>query len=212
MEETGDRLKQFLDHKEHQQSEFHRKTGIDRAQIYRILKNEGEPGPQALVKITVSYPELNLSWLLTGEGEMLHEEFSETEKILLESFRETIPDKAQEWDFVMRVQWYHQEFEEYDKLMKNLKLEDPDIDSMKRRLIKWNLWEYQERRRWLNVRLNYSKEEEIGLLADTSDSQRIEGKLETLQKEINEWISLKSEKAWNFLEGENVKGKMVHRP
>jgi|10_taG_2_1085330.scaffolds.fasta_scaffold03861_8 hypothetical protein len=93
MEKTGDRLQQFLDAKKLKISKFIGTTGIDPAQTYRILRNQMEPGSVALKKINRQYPELDLGWLLTGDGTMFPEfpeKLSENEKALIDAFRDLV--------------------------------------------------------------------------------------------------------------------------
>ncbi|WP_109694887.1 hypothetical protein [Chitinophaga deserti] len=76
MESIASRLKNFIEHKELSTSAFSRKLGYKScekiARLFRI-KNEGaKPSVDIVADITQHFSELNMRWLLIGEGEMLH--------------------------------------------------------------------------------------------------------------------------------------------
>jgi hypothetical protein len=50
------------------QNAFEEKVGISRGYI---SNNKGSIGTDILLKISTAYPELNLYWLIKGEGEMI---------------------------------------------------------------------------------------------------------------------------------------------
>lgn len=63
-----DRLLIFLDHLNMGQNAFEKKVGIGNGYISH---NKGSLGSDVVAKIYAAYPDLNLVWLLTGEGEMI---------------------------------------------------------------------------------------------------------------------------------------------
>lgn len=71
---TKDRLLTFLVHSQLSQSKFEKKAGLSNG----FVNNIGQGIHSAsLNKIKTAFPELNTTWLVTGEGEMLisYEEF-----------------------------------------------------------------------------------------------------------------------------------------
>ncbi|MDH6354679.1 hypothetical protein M2132_001008 [Dysgonomonas sp. PH5-45] len=50
---------------------FERTVGISEGYITNALKKKASIGTEVISKIGVAYPELNVNWLLTGEGQML---------------------------------------------------------------------------------------------------------------------------------------------
>lgn len=69
MEETiKERLVAYLKYKGINKSEFGRIIGVSNAYISSIRKSIQ---PDKAEKIAASFPDLNISWLMTGEGEML---------------------------------------------------------------------------------------------------------------------------------------------
>ena len=63
-----DRLKAFLEHLKISNSEFGRRIGVSNAYVTSIRKSIQ---PDKLEKISKEFPNLNIKWLITGEGAML---------------------------------------------------------------------------------------------------------------------------------------------
>lgn len=69
MEQTvKDRLLYYLKTKRIRPAEFNRTFGVSRAYISSMRK---APGNEMLERISVEYPDLDLEWLMTGEGSMI---------------------------------------------------------------------------------------------------------------------------------------------
>ena len=70
MEETvKDRLTRFRQYKELGQGKFERLSGLSNGYLTQLRK---APGSEKLQRILCAFPELNRTWLLTGEGDMLN--------------------------------------------------------------------------------------------------------------------------------------------
>lgn len=67
----GDKLKQIIESMRLPASRFAREIDISPQLLHSYLKNDTTPSVRVMKLIAVRYPELNTSWLLTGEGEML---------------------------------------------------------------------------------------------------------------------------------------------
>jgi hypothetical protein len=67
----GKRLKQFIDYKNISLNAFDKSIGASNGYIGKQIKNEASIGSEMLATISEAYPELNLYWLVSGEGEML---------------------------------------------------------------------------------------------------------------------------------------------
>lgn len=65
------RIKQFIDYKGIAVSAFEKSIGMSNASLGKSLKTGGTIGADKLGNILKTYPEINLYWLVTGEGEML---------------------------------------------------------------------------------------------------------------------------------------------
>ncbi len=72
MEETvKERLIKFLEIKRISKSEFGRRIGVSSAFITSMRQSMQ---PDKVKRIALEFPELNTTWLLTGEGEMFNKE------------------------------------------------------------------------------------------------------------------------------------------
>lgn len=80
-----DRLIEFLKHIGIGQTNFESITGLGRASISKIKDGMSSPN---LAKIAKAYPELNINWLITGEGEMLK---TNTPKVEVVSSEQSVP-------------------------------------------------------------------------------------------------------------------------
>ena len=67
---AGHRLNQFIDSLEISKAEFSRETGLNYAHMFRIINGDGDPGFDTCSKISEAYPQLSITWLITGIGEM----------------------------------------------------------------------------------------------------------------------------------------------
>lgn len=83
------RLLEFLSYLEVGQTKFEEKVGLSRGLINNI---KGNISIKSLNKISSCYPELNINWLQTGEGEMLKSDagINETETHKTLDFSELI--------------------------------------------------------------------------------------------------------------------------
>ena len=67
---AGHRLGAFIESLGISKKEFTRKTGLDYAHLHKITNGINDPGFETCSKISEAYPELSLTWLITGLGEM----------------------------------------------------------------------------------------------------------------------------------------------
>ncbi len=67
---AGQRLNQFIDSLDISKAEFSRETGLNYAHMLRIINGDGDPGFDTCSKICEAYPELSITWLIAGRGEM----------------------------------------------------------------------------------------------------------------------------------------------
>lgn len=72
MNKKGEKLQKFIDYLKITPYEFSAKLGNKRPDnIYNILSGKVRMSPKTIDKISDTFPELDINWLLTGEGEML---------------------------------------------------------------------------------------------------------------------------------------------
>ena len=65
------RLQKYIDYKEVSLNSFDKSIGAANGYIGKQIKNEASIGSDLLEKIISTYSDLNLNWLITGEGLML---------------------------------------------------------------------------------------------------------------------------------------------
>lgn len=75
-----ERLKQFIDFINVSISAFEKSIGMSNASFRKIYNNNGAIGSDKLERILNTYPQLNPSWLLTGEGSMILGEENATQQ------------------------------------------------------------------------------------------------------------------------------------
>ena len=71
---TIERIAMYLQFRALTPHSFERKIHLSNGYFSKQTKNLGSVGSDILVKIHDSYPELNMLWVLTGEGKMILEE------------------------------------------------------------------------------------------------------------------------------------------
>ncbi len=67
----GERIKQFIDYKRTNVSAFEVKSKLKNGAIYRVVKNNTSLNGESIASIGREWPDLNLNWLMNGEGNML---------------------------------------------------------------------------------------------------------------------------------------------
>lgn len=77
------RLIQYIEYKNISIRSFERKCGLSNGYIRSI---EQTIMPRKLKSISLQFPDLNQSWLLTGEGEMLNKEQQKEHKDILSDY------------------------------------------------------------------------------------------------------------------------------
>jgi transcriptional regulator with XRE-family HTH domain len=91
----GNRLKKYLEVKGISQADFARKTGLTQGHVSDIINNiKKHPSAGTLAKIDKN-TDLNIRWLLTGEGEMFTNKKS-TERSPMDIMRDVLKE---EFDF-----------------------------------------------------------------------------------------------------------------
>ena len=84
-----DRLVEYLDYKGINKNRFSKTIGVSPAYVNSIRKSIQ---PDKIKSIAVSFPDLNIEWLLTGEGEMVnkdnHAKVSDTVSMSREVFEQ----------------------------------------------------------------------------------------------------------------------------
>ena len=119
------RINQFIDYKGIAVSAFEKSIGMSNASLGKSLKTGGTIGADKLGSILNTYPEINLYWLVTGEGEMLTADQPEN----------PVEEKPEEVAAVERLlKIIESKEEEVKMLLTMLREKDARIDELRREL------------------------------------------------------------------------------
>lgn len=89
MDNFVNRLEFLLQHYEFTASTFADKIGVQRSSLSHLLSGRNKPSLDLIMKIYEAFPELNLYWLLKGEGEFLPENTIKSPPVSPSLFSET---------------------------------------------------------------------------------------------------------------------------
>jgi WD40 repeat protein len=84
-----ERIALFIHFKKITPHAFEQKNGLSNGYFSKQLKHLGSVGSDILIRIYKAYPELDILWILTGEGQMLKETVQQNQQIdeiILEDF------------------------------------------------------------------------------------------------------------------------------
>jgi len=84
-----ERIQIFMHFKKISPHAFEQKIDLSNGYFSKQLKHLGSVGSDILIKIYLAYPELDILWILTGEGQMLklaEQESQQIDDIILEDF------------------------------------------------------------------------------------------------------------------------------
>ncbi|NJO00853.1 MAG: helix-turn-helix transcriptional regulator [Bacteroidia bacterium] len=114
LNEVQDRLNLLIYRLAKNPNAFSMKLGVSGTQIYNIIKGKrNKPSFRLLARICEAYPQINLEWLVLGEGPMFKEEGEET------AFRTALqladsPPKHHE-GLIFQLETYKEEINELKK-------------------------------------------------------------------------------------------------
>ena len=174
---------------------FYQYAKIDSAQFFRVINGFQKPGFGFFEKLAIAFPNLNLSWFLTGEGEMYLDRLDSTEKTILENYRK-LPDEGK-IGFEIRTNLYEREYLEHKELMGNI----VDVAMNNENKLPFMSWELYNRLQVLqNLRVNkiISIQKESFEMALLSSSE-LKSQLENNEADILKLISLDAEYMKEFL-------------
>ncbi|MCX2719534.1 hypothetical protein [Lentiprolixibacter aurantiacus] len=97
MLKTIDRLMQFISHAGLSARQFDISIGAANGYTLRMKKNRASIGSDVIENIVRTYPQLNVAWLITGEGEMLKPEKQKE----LKAFEELSVEKQKEIESII---------------------------------------------------------------------------------------------------------------
>ena len=119
MLKTIDRLIQFINHAGLSARQFDLSIGASNGYTLRMKKNRASIGSDVIENILRIYPQLNVVWLLTGEGAMLKEK----SKPLPLDFDQLPSDKQEEIEAMIENKIRERQRDELERLMKEIRSE-----------------------------------------------------------------------------------------
>ena len=204
MEETRERIKLLIKNLElPTTAKFCRDTGLSRPLVDKLTSSGGnQPRFDTLQKIKSAFPETNLNWLVSGQGEIL-EEVTDTKNVnLLKTYRsiKTKNNSNLTNSFLTSIQFISKEYQEMEEMELNAKAQfilEKELNQFRRELLF-----YQYQRRLVSERLNKTSDQET-LLTEIYNEKRIvelNRLLEELSQQISKTINLITEDVVNITE------------
>lgn len=116
MIKTIDRLMQFIKHAGLSARQFDISIGASNGYTLRMSKNKASIGSDVIETILRTYPDLNVVWLLTGDGAMLKSQMDE--EIL--DFENLPPGKQKEIERIIEEKIREKQREELKEILKEV--------------------------------------------------------------------------------------------
>ena len=182
---------------------FYQYAKIDSAQFFRVINGFQKPGFGFFEKLAIAFPNLNLSWFLTGEGEMYLDRLDSTEKTILENYRK-LPDEGK-IGFEIRTNLYEREYLEHKELMGNI-VEVAMNNENKLPFISWELYNCLQvlQNSRVNKIISIQKKPSKMAVFDTSElKSQLKSQLENTEADIQKLISLDAEYIKEFFTNTN---------
>jgi len=184
---AGHRLNQFIDSLDISKTEFSRETGLDYAHMFRITKGNGDPGFDTCSKISEAYPQLSLTWLITGIGEM--ENITREERNDIQRIRKWRDDNSTDASAVLDL--FKAEYSDHKFLSSELRQKSVYDEQINKKLKGILLDLFMERRElWTDLykkfKNDYSAEKDTEKLTEEEVLDQMHGSPEL--KGLNEYI------------------------
>ena len=182
---------------------FYQYAKIDSAQFFRVINGFQKPGFGFFEKLAIAFPNLNLSWFLTGEGEMYLDRLDSTEKTILENYRK-LPDEGK-IGFEVRTDLYEREYLEHKELMGNI-VEVAMNNENKLPFMSWELYNRLQvlQNSRVNKIISIQKKPSKMAVFDTSElKSQLKSQLENNEADIQKLISLDAEYIKEFFTNTN---------
>ena len=119
MLKTIDRLMKFIKHAGISARQFDLSIGASNGYTLRMKKNNASVGSDVIENILRVYPQLNVVWLLTGEGSMLKTEIK-AEPL---DFDQLSLEKQAEIEDIIETKIKERQKEDLERLMREIKAE-----------------------------------------------------------------------------------------
>ncbi len=204
MEETRERIKLLIKNLGlPTTAKFCRDTGLSRPLVDKLTSPEGnQPRFDTLQKIKSAFPETNLNWLVSGQGEALESVPDKKDVDLLNSYRNIkIKNNSNLTNsFLTSIQFISKEYQEMEEMELNAKAQfilEKELNQFRRELLF-----YQYQRRLVSERLNKTSDQKSILTEIYNEKRKVELNrlLEELSQQISKTINLITEDVVNITE------------
>ena len=189
MEETRERIKLLIKNLGlPTTAKFCRDTGLSRPLVDKLTSPEGnQPRFDTLQKIKSAFPETNLNWLVSGQGEALESDPDKKDVDLLNTYRNIkIKNNSNLTNsFLTSVQFISKEYHEMEEMELNAKAQlipEKELNQLKKELLF-----YQYQRRLVSERFKQTSVQKKSLLTEYYNESRLE-ELRKLIHEVNRKI------------------------
>lgn len=115
----GKRIKQYIDYKGLNVRSFEIKSNLKNGAIYRVVKNNTTLNGESIATLGKKWNDLNLNWLMKGEGEML---------MIPPIFKDPGREYKKDQNVVNEIKWYMDALKRADD---HIELQKEMIDSLK---------------------------------------------------------------------------------
>lgn len=185
---AGQRLNQFIESLDINKAEFSRETGLNYAHMFRIIKGESDPGFDTCSKIHEAYPQLSITWLITGIGEMKN--ITREERNDIQRIREWRDENSTDASAVLYL--FNSEYSDHKFLSSELRNKRVYDEQIIKRLKGILLELFMERRElWSDLynkfKNDYSAEKDAEKLTEEEVLEQIHGSPEL--KGLDEYIA-----------------------
>ena len=169
--------------------DFYREAKIDPAQFYRVTDGFQNPGFGFLEKMAVAFPQLNIGWFLTGQGDIFLIPLNDKEKQIIENFKELEENKKIR--FEVQSELYGLEEDELSKLNQSInKNAGLEVVTVNKKKLHTHLLFLQEERRKNHLLLKEGKKNLVFVMLG---SEKIDNDLQATDAEIEKLITLDAE-------------------
>ncbi len=99
-----ERIQQLINDKKLSATQFSDEIGIQRSSLSHVLSGRNKPSLDFMLKIKTRFPDVNLDWLLLGEGQMYKEEKDTEDRIIDLAGEVNNEEKKNEQENVLNVE------------------------------------------------------------------------------------------------------------
>ena len=183
-------------------AEFCMKTKISRGLVDKLVANKHNPRLDTLQKIKNAFPQTNMNWLISGQGEVLEDVQDDDEVKLLEQYRSKIKSEANQRlveKFSISVDYFVPDYREMEELENNAKAQD--VKDKYLMLFRMELLLFQYRRQLASdLLLQVPKSGSLLTGPITGLKEKYSDLLDHLNNEILKTVKLVTEDAENITE------------